>query len=197
MPVVIPPRPFPGVKRKRAAPVAEEAEDDDFATLPPSGPAATAALAEPPAAPAAAALRRAVAELIEAAGGSGTDGHAELPWLERLEVVSAEANTLTAEDDLQLELALCVTAEAAATAAAHEFSCGRQRCGFTIAVQTAYSIVFAILASSLPPTPFFLAYPFPPRTATGRRWQLLQQRAVSLSGWACPTGGRTTTLQRC
>jgi hypothetical protein len=89
-----------GKKRLRAAAAAPAAasdasDDDALAARPPTGPAAAAALAALPEAPAAAAMRRALDSLTAAAGGGG-DGSAELPWLERLEVVSAEASTVRA-----------------------------------------------------------------------------------------------------
>lgn len=130
-----------GSKRPRPVASANDESDDssDVGTAAPGGSrvasgsggaSATSSMNAP-------ALRRCLAELSP---------EPPLPWLERLEVVSADAITLDASDDLKLELALSVP----------------------LTVSDATTMLVRGAATRLgcpPPPPSLPAYP-----ATARRW---------------------------
>jgi len=102
-----------GLKRKRSdeeeAPPPEEAAEDDAGLSDAEDAVASGRVALPP--PAKLHINN-KAGLQQALG----DMKQELPWIERLEVVSAEPlGALDVNDDLKLELALCVPGEPTAT----------------------------------------------------------------------------------
>ena len=111
----------------------------------------------------------------------------DLPWIERLEVVSADPlGVASAGDDLKLELALCVGASRGSRA-------GGPPCA-SPAGTAPPSPSPCLLPSPPPPLPL---PPSPPRAATRSPWLPSLPRAQSWSAWACRTCAPPTTWQRC
>ena len=176
------------MKRKRVEEVSRDAgsdgDDDDGASLASAADDAVAAGVVVPPPPKQhinnrAGLRQALTEFRQ-------EG---LPWIERLEVVSAEPlGAVDVNDDLKMELGLCVAGPGGAYAGSgHARGRGRERQHARRCRATRPFRSSPRYSTSLPPHD----------AATVRRSPPSSPRAASSSARASLTSGRTTSSPRC